>query len=377
MSIDVLHVINGFHTGGAERSLANLLTASASGEIRHGVVSLQAGGAYSTAVASAGIPIWDLGMSGGTPSPLALLRLVRIVRHVRPKILQGWMYHSNLAASLSRLATTFRPKLAWNIRQTLDGLQQEKPMTRWVIRAHRLTSPAVDAIIYNCELSRQQHENQRFPHQRGAVIANGVDTQVFRPDAAARERVRRDLGIPYGATVVGHAARYHRMKDHAGFLNAAARTARSIPSVHFLLAGPGVDPGNAALVNCSRGAADNVHLIGERHDMPDVFAATDLVCSSSAWGEGFPNVIAEAMACGVSCIATSVGASDEIIADTGRLVAPRDPDALANAMIGVLQLQEGDRRRLGERGRQRILEHYSLDTCLSNYQALYARLVDA
>ena len=376
MSVDILHIINGFDIGGAERSLANLMGAGLSGDVGHGVVSLQDQGEYGNEIEQAEVPLWTLGVRRGSLSPTALTKLRAIVAAQRPKLLQGWMYHSNLAAALTRSLTSPKPLLAWNIRQTLDNLQQEKPLTRLVIRGHRPFAARVDAIVYNCALAQSQHEALGLRGKHNVVIGNGVDAQRFQPSIPYRTAMRQELGIPAAAPVICHAARYHPMKDHAGWLAAATQVASSDREVHFVLAGPGVDRDNADLVRQAAAIGEHrVHLLGPRNDMPRLLAGADVYCSSSAWGEGFPNVIVEAMACGVPCVATNVGASAEIIGDTGQVVAANAPEALATALIAHLQQSPEQRQRLGAAARQRVLAEYSIESAVTAYRALYARLL--
>ncbi len=376
MSVDVLHVINGLDVGGAERSLTNLMLGGLADTTSHGIITLQDRGAFGDVLRAAGVPVWCLGVNPKHPSPLALARFRKLVKCIRPKVLQGWMYHSNLAAALVRSTLTSKPKLAWNIRQTLHSLRQEKLSTRWVIRAHGPLAARADVIIYNCVAAQRQHEQLGIRGTRSEIIPNGVDTNRFKPSAKARLEIRDALGIPHDALVVGHAARWHAMKDHATLLAAAKRVTATLANVHFVLAGPGVHTANpdlAALLATLD--IPRIHVLGERTDMPGVLASLDVLCSSSAWGEGFPNAVAEAMACGVPCVATDLGASAEIIADTGRLTPPGDPDALAVGLLELLRLSDPAKASLA--ARQRILDHYSIDRFVSHYRALYARLLGA
>ena len=381
MSVDVLHVINGLDVGGAERSLTNLLGAGladgGSHGVTHGVVSLQDAGAFGSELASAGVPLWTLGMRRGIPTPAALARLRGVVRKAQPRLLQGWMYHSNLAAALVRPRKSI---LCWNIRQTLESLTQEKPLTRWVVRANRALVKRAAVVIYNSRTAQQQHARLGFAASHSTVIANGVDTERFQPNAEFRSDLRKELSIPQDAPVIGHAARYHPMKNHAGFFSAAAQVAQRHPDAHILVAGPGVDADNSTVRELAQGLnPECVHLLGERHDMPRVLAALDVLCSSSAWGEGFPNVVAEAMASGVQCVVTDVGASAELVGDTGAAVPVVDArvpvDALANALAQMLAAPPEERRAAGLRARERVLQHFGLQRCVSAYQDLYASLL--
>jgi glycosyltransferase involved in cell wall biosynthesis len=166
------------------------------------------------------------------------------------------------------------------------------------------------------------------------------------------------------------------MKDHANFLRAAAILTRSHPGIYYFLVGAQVDCHNAELnaLISELGLRRNVRLLGRRHDMDKVSAALDVACSSSAYGEGFPNVIGEAMSCAVPCVVTDVGDSARIVADTGRVVPPEAPIALATALRDLVEGSAQTRCALGVRARERIVQHFSLDAITQQYEELYTHI---
>nr|MDA3877952.1 glycosyl transferase family 1 [Halothiobacillus sp.] len=147
--MNVLHIITGLSTGGAERALYKVLAGGLAQSGNSAVLSLRDEGAYGRKIRDLGVPVYTLGMQRGVPGPLAVTRLRRLVRSLRPAIVQGWMYHGNLAAWLAQRMAPGRPALAWNIRHSLYGLSGEKRATRQVIRANRWLSGAPDALLYN------------------------------------------------------------------------------------------------------------------------------------------------------------------------------------------------------------------------------------
>jgi glycosyltransferase involved in cell wall biosynthesis len=208
------------------------------------------------------------------------------------------------------------------------------------------------------------------------VIPNGFDLSRFRPHAEARLRLRKHLGLASDAEVIGMIARFMPgEKDHATFLEAAARLRRRRAGVHFLLCGRGMSSDNVKLVAeiSGRGLTESVHLLGERDDIPEVTAALD-VATLASLVEGFPNVVGEAMACGVPVVATDVGDCREIIGDAGIVVPPRDPEALAEAWRNLLEAGREGRERIGLRGRERVAELYELGKIVRQYEDLYEEL---
>ena len=209
------------------------------------------------------------------------------------------------------------------------------------------------------------------------VIPNGFDLAAFKPDAKARTAVREELGISQEALLIGLVGRFDPQKDHRNFVAAAARLRAYCPQVHFLLCGDGVNWNNAELTGWigEAGLRQQFHLLGRREDMPRLTAALDISSTSSSYGEGFPNVIGEAMACGVACAITDVGDSAFIVGETGLVVPPRDPEALAHAWKKLIEMGPEGRQKLGETARKRILENFSLPDIVARYEALYKEVV--
>lgn len=347
----VLHIITGLSTGGAETMLRKVLAAMDRSRFEPCVISLLGGGRIGDEIRALGVPVFELGMRRVLPSPAAAYRLLRVVRQFHPEILQGWMYHGNLAAWLARNTAARDAVLLWNIRQSLYDLAREKLVARAVIRFCAWASASVDCILNNSETARSQHEAIGYCDAVGETIPNGFETEIFRPDPAARATLLTELGASESAVLIGLIARYHPMKDHANFLAAAARLALRYPGAHFVLAGTDVDTRDQTLTKAiaAAGLEGRVHLLGERADVAALTAGLDI--ASSSWGEAFPNVLGEAMSCGVPCVATGVGDAAAIVGDTGRIVPPRDPEALAAAWADLVELGGNERRRLGERAR--------------------------
>lgn len=225
----VLHVITELGTDGAENMLCKLLQAS-EGYIASRVVSLADGGSNRLRLEALGVAVDSLGMGRGQlPGVGALLRLRHVMREFALDVIQGWMYHGNLAASLAARLAPGHPRLAWNIRQTLYDQAHEPPLTRLVIRMGARLSPGVDAIVYNSKLSARQH--QALGYARGAtkIIPNGFDLKAWAPDPSLRNAVRTELGLAEDAILIGHVARHHPMKGHRRLLEAAAMLAGGTP----------------------------------------------------------------------------------------------------------------------------------------------------
>ena len=363
----ILHITTSLSLGGAEVMLYKLLSSIDRDRFDSAVVSLTPPGQLASRVSELGVSVDSVHLSRSRPSPFALAKLRRIIRLTQPDIIQGWMYHGIIAASLGNPGD--KP-LIMTVRHALTDIRHEKLTTRWMIQLGARVSRRAAATIYNSEAGARQHQAQGYAKNRSVVIPNGFDTEAFKPDENEKEKLRRDLGIPPDTMLVGLVARYHPMKDHGNFIRAAAQVPQG--NVHFLLAGTGADEKNSALMAEIRdaGVMERFHLLGERDDIAAVQASLDIATSAS-YTESFPNVIGEAMACGVPCVVTDVGDCGDVVGDTGLVVPPRDPQALAEAWTALLSKPADERQRMGDRARQRIIERYSLPVVVKRFEDVY------
>jgi glycosyltransferase involved in cell wall biosynthesis len=370
--IKVLHVITSLGTGGAEMMLFKLVEGSDRRRFEHRVVSLVAPGRVGRGIRDLGIPVQSLDMSRGLPDPRGIARLRSLLNEAAPDLLQTWLYHADLLGLLAAAALGI--PVAWNIRGTYH--HDLGSQVTAVVRACALLSRFPTAIVTNSETARRVHIDLGYRPSAWQVIPNGFDVSRFAPNPAARRSVRADLGLPDTAPLIGSVARYHPMKDHANFLRAANLLRRDRRDARFVLIGDQVAAENMSL----RALVDEndlhecVYLLGARSDIPRLTAALDIATSSSRYGEGFPNSVGEAMACGVPCVVTDVGDSARIVADTGRVVPPANPGALADAWREMLDLGEEGRRALGRQARARVVQHYGLDAVVRQYEMFYEQI---
>ncbi|MBT7308887.1 MAG: glycosyltransferase [Gammaproteobacteria bacterium] len=382
----IIHIITDLDTGGAEMMLFKLLEAWSrqQGVLKKeelSVISLMGHGPISDPIKALGIDLYSLDLQQGQrPGVRAIARLLRRVRALRPDVIQGWMYHGNMASTIAAFflwGTFHRVSLFWNIRQTLYDLSNEKGLTKWLIRLGARLSWLPSKIIYNSTLSGQQHESIGYSARVRVMIPNGFDLDRFQPNGQSRVRIRKSLGLSPDALLVGHISRFHPMKDHATLLRAARRVLEQWGgghSIYFLLVGRGVTRDQTELMKQvdQLGLDDSLLLMGERSDIPELMASLDVTVSPSAWGEGFPNVVGEAMASAIPCVVTDVGDSAEIVGDTGVVVTVGDDSAMADAIVALLKEQKR-RVLLGQRARERVLTYYSIDTISEKYLNLYQR----
>jgi glycosyltransferase involved in cell wall biosynthesis len=371
MSRKVIHIITGLNTGGAERALYNILQGGLAVRYRSVVISLADEGRYGPMLKKLGVEVFSLNMKRGIPSISALLKLRSILKKHHPAFIQGWMYHGNLIASLASLLLVKRVPVVWNVRHCLYDLSAEKRLTQWVIKLCIRLSQKTAIITYNSLLSRTQHEHLGFNSAIGLVIPNGFPLKRFEFSEKFRDNIRPSLKVSDKAIVVGHVGRYHPMKDHETFLRAAVEVAQHISCVVFLLLGTDVEYSNPALAALIPiGLRSRFLLIGEISDVEKYYSAMDVFCLSSS-SEAFPNVLGEAMACGLPCVTTDVGDASYIVGETGIVVPPENPTALAAAVFEILDKTEYELAELKRTARERIKENFSLTSVVKCYASLY------
>ena len=369
----VCHVINDLQIGGAQVMLHKLLSRLDRSRFDSRVISLTESGPLAERLSRLGIPVDVCHLRRGFPTPSALLRLYRHLDQPRPDVIQTWLAHSDLLGGVASRWTRLQVPVVWNIRHCSICPTIDKRSTVWTVKLCAFLSNHVPArIIVNSQASRSVNEQIGYSPDKFEVIPNGFDTEAFYPSIEARRLIRRELRIADNATLVGLVGRYHPHKDHGSFLTAAGQVLKSRPDTRFLLCGDGVDDANDELRTRIQdiGPPVNFHLLGRRDDLPTIQASLDIAVSSSVT-EGFPNVIGEAMSCGVPCVVTEVGGSPEVVGDTGRVVPPGNAPALADACLEILEMPREQRKRLGELARQRVVEQFSLERVTQRYTDLW------
>jgi glycosyltransferase involved in cell wall biosynthesis len=367
----IIHLITGLQPGGAENQLQQLVLASDNCRFRHTVISILEGGAIASELKAAGIEVHSLGMKRGLPSPVGMVRLVRLLRRLRPDVLHCWLYHACLIGlAAGKLAGI--PRVVWGLRSANPTLRGYGLTTRAVVRLCAKCSSIPDAVVANSETSRTVHQKWGYETSRMRVISNGTDVRRFCPDMEARKTVRAELGLSRDSVLVGLFARYIPMKDHETFLRAAKLVLAQYPDVRFLMVGERITTDNGALSRLIRENAlqQVVRLVGPRRDLPRLTAALDIACLSS-WSESFPNVVVEAMACAVPCVVTDVGDARFIVGNSGTVVPPSAPQALAEAMSALIAMDAAERGALGQKARERVCAKLTLQKMVSAYEGIY------
>ena len=365
----IAHLITGLETGGAERMLLRLVNGIDVDRFPSMIISITGPEEVARELSKRGIPVRSLGIRRGLPDARMVPRLARLLRDFRPDVLQTWLYHADmLGLAVRELGLVDR--LVWNLRCSDIG---GPTLIRGVLRRF---SAVPNAVVVNSSAGQAFHSGIGYRPRRWVHIPNGFDTDALAPSHGAREWARSLLGIPTDAIAVLLPARHHPMKDHATFLAAAAQLSANRPDVQFVMMGKGNEPTNRALAQMieTHGLQSRVTLAGERDDLETLYPAFDIVTLSSAFGEGFPNVLGEAMSSGVPCVGTAVGDVAAIIGEAGRVVPPRDSAALAAAWQQLVEMGPAERDALGAAARCRIARNWNIGSVVAQYETLYEQL---
>jgi glycosyltransferase involved in cell wall biosynthesis len=372
--IHVVHVISGLDQGGAEGMLVRLLGELDGNVFSHAVVSLTGRGIYGAQIEALGIKLYTLGMTGFAATPLSLFRLCGVIQQERPTIVQTWLYHADLLGLVAaRMAGD--AAVAWNVRCAGLGRGDVPMSTRWLTALLARLSTRPDAVLFNSMAGLQAHRAIGYKPKHSLVIPNGFDLNERRPDPIKRAEMRAEIGIEDGTFLVGMIARSHRMKAQSTFLAAAARLRDSGRRVRFMLVGLNESWTNKAMVADidKYRLRDHITLLGLRQDIPRVMAGLDCLVSTST-SEGFPNVIGEAMASGVPCVATDAGDSRVIVGDTGKILPIGDVAGVVDAVLQLIDATPEERAERSALCRARITQHFPLSRIAQLYADFYHEL---
>jgi len=373
----VLHIIVGLNVGGAELMLKRLIEPHPDSLFfQHSVISLTDIGEVGQQLKTFGIEVEAMGMRNFFDIPRILWTLTRLIRSARPDIVQTWMYHADLLGGLAARFACNR-NVIWGIRST-DIRAGGSRATLLVRRLCALLSHWVPhTIICAAEASRKIHVALGYDAGRMKVIPNGFDMSRLVATSEQTQNLREQLGLQEKNIIIGGLGRYSRVKDQENFVRAAGVLAQQYPDARFLMVGRDLDSDNADLNRCisETGYADRFFLLGERSDVPVCLSVMDIFCLHSRT-EGFPNVLGEAMAMGLPCVATDVGDAALLLKNGGVIVPKEDTAALVQGIEKLLCLTPAKRAELGQYAKQRIRDEFTLARTRDRFEEMYNNILN-
>lgn len=372
----ICFLIRSLNHGGAERQVSQL----AADLKRRGnsvrVVTFYPGGRFEEQLAADGISVTSMNKRGRWHLFGFIVALRRELRRDRPDVIYSFLTTANIVA-VTLAYTLRRLPVIWGVRVSDMDLTKYGTVDRLASSIERMLAGAPRLTISNSAAGVARCLQRGFPNERLTHVPNGIDLDSFHPDPNAGPALRRLLGLNEPTPVIGLIARFDPMKGIDVFVKAAKDLKALIPSVHFLLVGKGMDSDNSALCKLieSHGLEGSVSLLGVCKDIPGIQAGLDIATLSSRFGEGFSNVIGEAMACGIPVVATSVGDAAAIIGDTGWIIPAGDVGALSKGWQEALALTPDKRAQMGIDARNRIMELFERQAIAEKTEAALAGAV--
>lgn len=371
-TVRVVHIIIGLNVGGAELMLKRLIEAhNTNNTVKHFVISLTNMGTVGRQLMDTGIAVHSLGITNIINVPIAFFKLRSLLVKIKPDIVQTWMYHADFFGGIVAKSIGY-DNILWNVRST--NIDKGGSKITVVIRkfCSILSNYIPRKIICAAEASRIEHQKVGYAKDKMIVIPNGFEHQTAVNRYFSKIDFRENIGLQKDHVVVLSVGRFNEVKDHKTFIKAANLVAELIPNVKFLMIGRGVTKENQKLMRMLKEAKNPeiFVLLGERDDVIDFMLASDVFCMHSKT-EGFPNVLGEAMLCGLPCISTDVGDAKYLLNDSSWIVQPSNPDELARKLYQLLSLPVSERVVLGNIGAKRIRVEFSMNKTSNAYLQLY------
>ena len=368
----ILHIITGLNNGGAEASLFRLITNDTKNT--HIIISMMDEGKYAQPLQELGITVHCLNMPRGKIHYKGQQKLWQLLKEIKPDVVQTWMYHADLIGGI--VAKSQAIPCVWSLRNSDLSPQKTSLSTRAVVRLCALLSPVLPAKIISCaQQAATVHQKIGYKKNKFITIPNGYNFDQFCVKEADINTLSTSLNLPNNVPILGLVARFDPQKDHHNLIQALKIVHDQNVPFHCLLIGKDISSDNQELFSWveQAGLIERISLLEQRDDIPLIMHRLDIHTSSS-YGEAFPNVLAEAMACGTPCVTTNVGDAALIVGDTGWVVPPSDSKALANAILTALKEKEENPSAWQARkqaARQRIIDNFSIERMVAAYNQVW------
>jgi glycosyltransferase involved in cell wall biosynthesis len=356
--------------------LMPVLTRMPKQRVKTQVVCLAPGAVPAAVLRQSGVPVHDVALSRQRFTFGGFGELLKTAKVFKPDVIQAWGYTAQIVANQVRKRCDRKIKVVWTVAGTAPLTRGAGMIDRRKVKYAAKAAPTADRIVYASEAGAAQHRRAGFPEGEHLTIPPGIDATRFKPDPAARLKIREQLHLAPEAFVIGMAAPFQPEYDHPTFLKAVGELIKMNPHVSVVLAGHGVQKGNAPLMALVGGGnlGTRVQLLGEWSDLASLFNACDVVCSS-AQNDGARMTLVAAMLCGVPCVATGLGAQGEVIGHYGVAIEAGSAPAFVKGIQRVLQLTPEKRAAMAQGARKHALANYVSVKSLQRYLQLYYDLI--
>ena len=374
----VLHVVsNGGVAEGLQQSLLMpLFTRMPKARVKVQVAALAPTAVPGAVLRQQGVPVHDVALSRQRFSMRGFSDLLEAARAFRPDVIQAWGRTAELAATGIARRCAWKPKVIWSPADTAALPREPGFIDRRKMKYAAKASSKADRIVYTSEAGAALHRRAGFPEDGYLVIPPGVDATRYKPDFEARRKVREKLQLAHDAIVIGMVAPFRPESDHVSLIKAVGELIKANPHIVLLLAGHGIQKGNAPLMALVGGGTlgARTQLLGEWSDLSSFFNACDIACSS-ALNDATRMTVVTAMLCGVPCVATGMGAQGEVIGQFGVAIEPGSTTALQRGITRILQMTPEKRAFMAQGARKHALQNYVSVRSLQRYLQLYYDLV--
>lgn len=362
----IVHVIIGLNVGGAELMLQRLVLNSSKKEyFEHFVISLTDLGIIGPKLQEQGVNVYSLGMASISTLPLTLLKLRKLLKKLRPDVVQTWMYHADLLGGITARSLGIE-NVVWNVRNTT--INERGTLATSIAKfCAKLSYTIPKKIVYVSKSALKSHQEFGYNNSISVVIFNGYDTDKFNYSLEARQQYRRDFQISDNDIVVGSVGRFSKSKDHKTFIKSIILATKSNPNIKGLIVGRDIDLNN---FNIAEKDKKKFIVIGQREDIASIYSCMDIFCLHSS-SEGFPNVLGEAMSTGIPCVVTRAGDAEHILNQIEYTSNIRDVDSLSKSLISLANLSPEERIEIGVKNRERIKENFEINVIVERYLDLY------
>lgn len=367
----IVHIITGLNNGGAEGVLYRLCKRDK--KHKHSVISLMDMGKYGPLLKNEGVEVSCLNMPQGRVTFSGLRQLYNLLKTTKPDAVQTWMYHADLIGGVIARSAGVK-NIFWNIRHSVLEKGKSKRSTILIAKFCSWISPFIPKQIICCaNKALEVHAKKGYQRNKMVVIGNGYELDKFTPNSQLALDTRDELLLNENVVLLGMVGRYDPLKDHTNLLAALSQLKHQF-DFKCLLVGKDLSATNNELISEieKQELQSHVVLLEQRNDIPAIMNALDLHILSSS-SEAFPNVIAEAMACGTPCVSTDVGDAALIVGEAGWVVPAQDSRQLASAITQALTLKQDSLKwlELQNQARNRILEHFSIETMINKYHDVW------
>lgn len=365
----IVHIIIGLNVGGAELMLKRLvLNSSQKGQFEHVVISLTDRGVIGADLQSQGIKVYSLRMRSALSIPHTSVKLRKLLKFIKPDVVQTWMYHADLLGGLAARSLGIE-NIVWNVRNTtING--RGIVATSIAKLCAKLSYTIPEKIIYVSNSALKSHQAFGYNNSISLVIFNGFDIDKFNYDSQVRQQYRQAFEISDNDIVIGSVGRFSKSKDHETFIKSIILAKKTKPNIKGLLIGRDIDLNN---FNIRKEDKSNFIVIGQRADVASLYSCMDIFCLHSL-SEGFPNVLGEAMSTGLPCVITRAGDAEHILNQIEYTSNVKDVDSISQSLISIANLSFEERREIGLKNRERIERNFEISGTLEKYLDLYTSI---